>query len=610
MTLNDILQQLHNVSGNGKQYSAKCPAHDDNHASLSVSAGEKGVVLNCHAGCTVEQITASLGLTASDLFYSSTSNGNNSTASAIEYIYRDMDGKPVAKKIRYPNKAFCWMHINKSGEWEKGNGGRKLPLYHQYECQKCNELYIVEGEKDVDTLHSIKKAAVSLPNGAKSSWCNAYTDYFEGKNIAIIPDNDEPGRKFARMIADKLADIATVRIVDLSLLWEDIPEKADITDYVVQFGADSFKRVSELARETEPIKHKKRLISLANVEATQTQWLWYPYIPKGKITLMTADPGTGKTYFCLYLTATVSTGRPFFGETEGREPGKVIYQTAEDGYADTIVPRLQPMEPNFENVFFADESEKQLEFMDEELESIVKEAKPDLIIFDPLQAYLGMDVDMHRANQVRPIMSKVINIAEKYNVAVIFIMHNSKMGQNQALYRALGTIDIPAAARSMLIMGKDPEDDKQKLLCQEKSSLAPHGKTIMFHIDPSKGGIVFDGFSDYKADDILNPHQKTRNKPSATKDEVKEALLEMLRKGEGSASMDEIESLRVYSGWSKSTLYNAKEELKLQRVQIGYSKNKKTWWLLPNMDVNQFRNTHHVTNDECIDNVEDKPLLP
>ena len=605
MTISELLPRLECVSGSGTQYSARCPAHEDKKASLSVSVGEKGVLLNCHAGCTVEQITASLGLTASDLFYNSTNASKQTTASPIEYMYYDADGKPMLKKLRYPDKSFCWFCLD-SGEWKKGRNGIKPPMYQQYECRNCNTLYIVEGEKDVHTLASVGKAAVSLPDGAKSKWQKEYTEYFSGKAVAILPDNDGPGRAYAQMIADKLIDVASVRIVDLSEIWEDMPEHADITDYIAKHGKDSFKNVTELVNRTKQMLPENRLVCLADVEPTETEWLWYPYIPLGKITLLTADPGTGKTYFCLYLAATVSSGRPFWGEVEGREPGKVIYQTAEDGYNDTIVPRLIPMQPNLKNLFFIDENKEKLELKDEKaIESAIKSAHPKLMIFDPLQAYLGAGVDINRANEVRAITSRIALIAEKYNVAIIFIMHNSKMGQNQALYRALGSIDMPAIARSMLIMGKDPEDDKQKMVCHEKSSLAAHGKTIMLHIAPEHGGLVFDGFSDFRADDILNPHQKTRNKPSAKKDEVSEQLLELLELSDGAVPFAEVEKLKNNNAWSDRTLYRAKKDLEIQSVKVGFSSNKKTWWLLPDVDAVEFKKRMEQTTQQLIDESEE-----
>ncbi len=587
MTINDLLPLLRNVKGGSGQYSACCPAHEDGHASLSISENDGKILLNCHAGCSVEEITGALGLTPSDLFHDTRTS--SAPADPTEYIYHDNEGKPILKKLRYPNKAFCWYYMTDSGGWTKGRNKIEPPLYNQYQCRQYDKIYIVEGEKDVQTLQSLGKCAVSLPDGAKSKWKDSYTEYFKDKTVAILPDNDEPGRAYAEMIVKNISEVATVKIIDLKVVWDDMPEHGDITDYINRFGEDAFGAVTELANKTEPERAESGIITLDDVESRETQWLWYPYIPLGKITLLTADPGTGKTFFSLYIAAVTSTGRPFFGQTEHREPMKVIYQTAEDGIADTIKPRLEPMQPNFKNIMFIDETEKTLSLSDNRLEKIVARYRPALIIFDPLQAYLGAKIDMHRANEVRPIMARIGHIAEQYNAAVIFIMHNSKMSQNKAMHRALGTIDIPAVARSMLMMGKDPEDSKQKLICHEKSSLAAHGDTIKLHIDPANGGIVFDGFSDLCADDILNVVSKTRNKPSPKKDEVKELILQILNEGQniGSATKKQIETLVYANGYSERTMYNAKSESELQTVQVGYE-NKVTWWILPEVDKERF----------------------
>ena len=98
-------------------------------------------------------------------------------------------------------------------------------------------------------------------------------------------------------------------------------------------------------------------------------------------------------------------------------------------------------------------------------------------------------MDMHRANEVRPVLAHLSKLAETYNTAVLLIIHNSKTGSNKALYRALGTIDIPAVSRSMLVMGKDPDCRERRVLCHEKSSLAGHGRSMAFEIKPDEGGI-------------------------------------------------------------------------------------------------------------------------
>lgn len=330
------------------------------------------------------------------------------------------------------------------------------------------------------------------------------------------------------------------------------------------------------------------LINLSQVESTETKWLWFPYIPRGKITLMTADPGIGKTYLGLYLTANVSAGRAFYGEKGSRPPENVIYQTAEDGLADTIKPRLEPMQPDFSRINIIDESQRGLDLCDERIERMLSALRPALMIFDPLQAYLGADVDMHRANQIRPVLARIGTLAEKYDCAVILIMHNSKMTQNKALHRALGSIDIPAVARSMLILAKDPQDPTKRIICHEKSSLAARGKSLLFRIEPDVGGVDFCGTSDLTADDVLNYNSGTRDKPSARLDDAAQQLSELLG-DKGWADLDDIHALQNEAGISKTTLYDAKKTLGLKSVAYYFGSIKKTYWLEQELDTPQFR---------------------
>lgn len=342
------------------------------------------------------------------------------------------------------------------------------------------------------------------------------------------------------------------------------------------------------------------LINLSQVESTETKWLWYPYIPRGKITLMTADPGVGKTYLALYLTANVSAGRAFYGENGNRPPENVIYQTAEDGIADTIKPRLEPMKPDFDRISIIDESQSGLDLCDERIEKMLSALHPALMIFDPLQAYLGADVDMHRANQIRPVLARIGTLAEKYDCAVILIMHNSKMTQNKALHRALGSIDIPAVARSMLMLARDPQDPTRRIMCHEKSSLAARGKSLFFRIEPDVGGVDFCGTSDLTADDVLNFNSGTRDKPSARLDDAAQQLSNLLG-DKGWADLVDIHALQSEYDISKSTLYNAKKELQLKSVSCCFGSIKKSYWLLPGIDTEQFR---QIREQEFFDSFE------
>ena len=625
MQMIDILQRLTGVkrASGSDHYIALCPCHNDHKPSLDVKAGKVGIVMNCPVcGADGSAVSAALGITVRDLFYEPYKPQRKAPEGA-DYFYSDSLKKSrfyfwSDKKQGY-EKSFCWYH--KVGDkWEKGlpcdeNGDKiKPPLYKQANIAaaiKANEpVYIAEGEKDVDTLtDKLGLFAVCSPHGAGSGrlenkWNKAYNALFKGADVVVLADNDEAGKALSQHIAAEILPFAkSVRLPDLSFEWEDLKPKGDITDIYERQEPMQGKTVAEtvkmklgaLTAITEKLAPKadskpQKYIRLSDIESTQTEWLWYPYIPLGKITLMTADPGTGKTFLALYLTSQVSTGRPFYGESAYREPAVAVYQTAEDGVADTIKPRLEPMRPKFENIFVFNEERESLSLSSEHIEEIMKELSPKLMIFDPLQAYLGAGVDMHRANEVRPVLGRIAHLAEKYKCAVIFIMHNSKSAQNSALLRSLGSVDIPAVARSMLVLANNPDKPGGKIMCHEKSSLAAHGRSVLFEIAPQYGGIAFEGFSDLKADDVINSHRDVRKKSSAKLDDICDSLLELF----GDSDRLEVSSIKDLCerlGCSHATLYRARNELQIENDSSGFGKDKRIVWTLPEADIDTSRNS-------------------
>ena len=637
MNLQEILSHLDGVKPQSDGSSiALCPCHDDHRPSLDIMEGQKGIVMTCPVcGADGKTVMDALNLDVKELFFEQKSAVTR--PEQVTYYYSEN-----LKKTRFYvwdntsqsfHKEFCWYHKGDKGQQVKGlpkdENGRSLPvpLYKQGSVFQARErgetLYIAEGEKDVDTLtNDLGLLAVCSPHGAgrgklEKKWCREYNEMFKGVSVAIIPDNDDPGRELANYIAEQIEPFADeVKALDLTKEWTDLKHKGDITDVyekekpsqneskeeAVRFKLKALTMTTELycrggqcppadnsdvclepaGGQCPPLQNKKSTyICLDDVESTTTEWLWYPYIPQGKITLMTADPGTGKTFLSLYLAAQVSTGRPFYGETRAYcEPANVVYQTAEDGIADTIKPRLEPMRPNFSKIFILDETDKTLNLSDDRVEQIMKDLKPKLLIFDPLQAYLGAKIDMNRANEVRPVLQRLHNLAEKYNVAVILIMHHSKSSQNAALHRALGSMDIPAVARSMLILGKDPKNPFGRILCHEKSSLEMRGRSICFEVNPKQGGIKFNCFCDETADDILNFKQTERNKPSVKKDELCDKILEMFGE-ENEIEIKDMNEICERFECSTSTLYRARKELDIKHKYKGFGNERVVVWSLP-----------------------------
>ena len=180
-----------------------------------------------------------------------------------------------------------------------------------------------------------------------------------------------------------------------------------------------------------------KIIGMDEVAVEEIEWLWYPYIPFGKLTIIHGDPGEGKTTLILQLAALLSRGDKLPCDDTEREPISIIYQTAEDGLGDTIKPRLLSGNADCTRIKVIDESEVPLTMLDTRMEQAIQETGARMIILDPMQAYLGEKVDMNRANEVRSILSQLGRIAEKYKCAIILVGHLNKMQGTKANYNEM-----------------------------------------------------------------------------------------------------------------------------------------------------------------------------
>lgn len=255
-------------------------------------------------------------------------------------------------------------------------------------------------------------------------------------------------------------------------------------------------RVEIKKAETKRMEPDLKLINMEMVEVEQIEWLFYPFIPFGKVTIIQGDPGEGKTTMVLQIIAKLTKGEAIFPRQEQKieekngaempvdsnvdnlmEPVNVIYQTAEDGLGDTIKPRLLAAGADCSRVLVIDDREQPLTMLDIRLEEAIVQTKARLVVLDPIQGFLGAEVDMHRANEIRPLMKRVAVLAEKYHCAIILIGHMNKNSNGKSSYRGLGSIDFQAAARSVLIVGRIKDEPEVRVVCHVKSSLAPEGKS-------------------------------------------------------------------------------------------------------------------------------------
>lgn len=316
-------------------------------------------------------------------------------------------------------------------------------------------------------------------------------------------------------------------------------------------------------------KIKLKMIRMSEVQSQEIEWLWYPFIPYGKLTIIQGDPGDGKTTMVLNLAAKLSKGEALDENMKVTEPVNVIYQTAEDGLADTVKPRLELAGADCERIIVIDESDKSLSMVDERLEQAIVRTGARLLILDPIQAYLGGGMDMNRANEARDMTKKLGALAEKTKCAIILIGHMNKASGNKAAYQGMGSIDFFAVARSVLLVGRVEGESNTRAVVQIKNNLAAFGHPKAFAL--SEDGFKWLGDYEITVDEVLGGIT-----PKANKMEQAKQMLRELAETQSAVLSNEIFDRANELGISKRTLENAKKELGVQTRKI----NNAWYWEL------------------------------
>ncbi len=386
------------------------------------------------------------------------------------------------------------------------------------------------------------------------------------ERVFLCLDADKAGEDACKRLAGLLPDTVSVtRIQPCMKDWNDVlVHRAEIPN------RNYFKSIV-LKEPSKP--ETVKIIRMSDVELTPVEWLWKPYLPFGKLSVLQGNPGEGKTYFAMHLAAACTNGK-LLPNMERMEPFNVIYQTAEDGLGDTVKPRLIEAGADLDRVLVIDDSDVQLTLSDERIEKAIIENNARLVIIDPIQAYLGADADMNRANEVRPIFMRLGQVAQRTGCAILLIGHLNKAAGMQSLQRGLGSIDIAAAVRSVMFIGKLKHDPTMRILTHEKSSLAPPGVSLAFSLG-DEGGFRWVGEYDITADEMLSgiePQRETKTQ------QAKDLICTLLAGGKQVLSED-IDKAALERGIPGRTVRDAKRELGDALKSKIVEGRKKVFWM-------------------------------
>jgi hypothetical protein len=286
ITIDTLLGRLKGVRRGNFGWMAKCPAHQDQHPSLSINERDGRLLLHCHAGCETKTIVAAINLTLADLGPDCEAQPARRRIIPV-YPYLDETGTLLYEVVRFEPKDFRQRRPNREGEWIWNLKGVRRVLYRLPEllaADPSSTFFIVEGEKDADRLSSMGLIATTNASGAKSPWLRDYCETLSGRSVVIIPDNDEPGKTHAVEVARALHGIAaTLKIIELP----GLPSKGDISDWFdAGKGTDDLLELVTATKEWQlspSPTHYDPEIQSSDYEATDYGLVWHQPTRSGRV---------------------------------------------------------------------------------------------------------------------------------------------------------------------------------------------------------------------------------------------------------------------------------------------------------------------------------------
>jgi hypothetical protein len=298
------------------------------------------------------------------------------------------------------------------------------------------------------------------------------------------------------------------------------------------------------------------------IEPVTVEWLWVNRIPFGRLTLIDGDPGAGKSFLSLKIAAMLSCGEALPG---GRTTAAkhVLLLSIEDGFADTVRPRLDAMGADVSKIHIPNPKRGLAPSLMNAafIETAVKEFGPALVVIDPIIAFSGKK-NSKEANEVRELLSPLMALAERYSFACLLIRHLNKQGGVKAMYRGHGSIDFMAACRGAFVVAEDSEEKSRRVFAHVKNSLGPKMPSLSFYIDAD--GFSWGGVVDTNADELLQDGQQ-RGREKAQQDAATKFLQDIL--SSGPMPSNDVKEKAAAAGIAWRTIWRAKETLRIKAMK-------------------------------------------
>jgi hypothetical protein len=492
----------------------------------------------------------------------------------------------------------------------------KLRPYGRWKLDdaRCaGHVYLCEGESDTWTLWNVGLPALGLPGSDTTGKLEAGDLSGIGK-VYVVPDNDEGGATFVRGIEARLGKIdyrgkawaLTIPddFKDVSELWVSDPDRgrfcvrlADLVGQARSLDCAAAPHPSRNGSAPTPAPTPARgdppsalAICFADMEELPIEWFWTNWIPRGALTVLDGDPGLGKSTITIDLAARASRGWNMPPDASGEMDGVhlaasgVLLTSAEDDPARTTKKRLRAAGADLAFVHSLDvircgSEERPLVLPDDlgRVEDQIVRVGAVLWVLDPLMAFLSSSVDAHRDQDIRRLLYQFKLLAERTRCAVLVVRHLNKLSGGSALKRGGGSIGITGAARSALVVGRDPSNPRVRVLAAAKSNLGPEPRSLIYSLEP-EGDVARIGWGtecDLSADDILaQPGQHSRE---GRAEDCAAALREALESGP--QAVGDVEALLKSMGYGDKTKRAAKKIVGVKSDRVGGIGDAGVWMM-------------------------------